>query len=67
MSCLIPAAHGDDRPDRFDYAEGPRALQKSVGGAERAGASEGEDKPRAAALECVCDEHGGDGEESEDG
>ena len=62
-----PAAEGDDGPDDFDEAEGPRTLEKTVEGAEGAGEGKGQDEPRAAVFERVEDHAGGDGEEAEDG
>ena len=52
-----PAAQGYYRPDGLDYSEGPRALQKTVGGTESTGTGKGEDEPSAAGFEGVEDQH----------
>src|SRR5579863_1057727 len=52
---LEPAAHRDNRPNRLDEAERPRALEEAIDGAERAGRSKGEDVPRTAILQSVAD------------
>ena len=61
-----PAPKGHDGPYRLDDSEGPRALQKPVDGAERAGAGETEDKPVAAILEMITNEHRRHGKEAKD-
>lgn len=58
-----PAAQRDKGPDGFDKAEGPGALQETIGGAERAKQGEGEDVPVAAPLEGIGHEHAGNGEQ----
>ena len=52
-------------PDRLDQPERPGALKEPIGRTQNACAGERQCKPRAAILERVADQHGGDGEESE--
>ena len=65
MGRLIPAAHCDQRPDRFHDSERPCALQKPIDGAERTRAREGEYVPGAPAFERVGNQHCGDRKQSE--
>ena len=60
-----PSIDRDQRPDCLDQAERPRALEESIRRTHRTGASESEDEPRASILECVEEQHGGDGEQPE--
>src|ERR1700722_15080584 len=60
-----PTIDGDASPYRLHQAERPRALQKAVDRAQRAGRGEGENEPRAAILQRIEDQHGGDGRETE--
>jgi UPF0176 protein len=62
-----PFGERDDGPDALDEAEGPGALKKAISRAQRAGAGEGEREPAAPVLERVAHQHGGDGEEAEEG
>ena len=56
----IPAPKRNQRPNRLDDAERPSALQKAVNRSGDTGAGEGEHEPRAAMLEGIEQEHGGD-------
>ncbi len=61
------APQRDQSPDRLDQPEGPGALQKAVGRAQRAGCGEAEDVDAAAWLQRIKDKHGADGEKPEGG
>jgi hypothetical protein len=62
-----PAPHGYGSPDRFDHAERPSTLKKSVHGAQRARGGECQDEPGTAILERVAQEHRGHGKEAKRG
>jgi hypothetical protein len=48
-----PSPRSDDRPDRLDESEWPGPLQESVGGSQRAGGGEAQNKPATAPFEGV--------------
>jgi hypothetical protein len=56
---------GDARPYRLYDPERPRTLQESISRPERAGCCESQNAKWAAILQRVEDQHGSDGEKSE--
>lgn len=62
-----PAPERHRRPYGFHNSEGPRALQKAIDRAQRAGDGESEDEPRAAFFQRVENQHRRDGEKSKRG
>src|SRR5580700_2770096 len=59
-----PAPYGDAGPYGLDQSERPRALQEAVDRPQRARTPERQDKPRAAILQRIADQHGGDGKQT---
>lgn len=53
----VEAPQGDERPDRLDYAERPRARQEPVEAGEGASDGEGEHESRVAGFKGVHDHH----------
>ena len=62
-----PALQGDACPDRFDKAERPRSLSKSINRSQDAGDRKSQNEPGAPPLECVTHQHGCHGKKSEQG
>jgi hypothetical protein len=63
----LPAAEGNDGPDRFYDPEGPRTLQEPVDRTQHAAEGEAEHVPVASIFQCVTDEHSCEGQEAEPG
>src|SRR5215472_4412886 len=61
------APHGDDRPDRLDHAERPRAGQEPVRRRRQAAGREGQDERRVPPLQRVHRHHERDGHHAVDG
>lgn len=64
-SQAAPALKGDQRPDRFDHAERPRALQEPIDRRQHTRSREGEHVPRAPRFQRIGYEHQGHGEQAE--
>jgi hypothetical protein len=62
----IPTPRGNERPNGFNETERPRALQKTIDGAEDTGPREREDEPATALLERIAHQHRRHGEEPEE-
>src|SRR5579859_2461250 len=62
-----PPFERDHAPDPLDQPEGPGALQEAVGRAQPAAEGETQHPPGRPRLEGVADQHGGDGEQAEQG
>src|SRR5581483_3249427 len=67
VPCLQPAPQRDHGPDCLHKPKRPSPLQKAIGRAEQAGASESKDVPGAPGFQSVSDKHQGDGEQAEQG
>ena len=66
-SSLEPApSRGDGRPNRFDDSERPRALEKPINRAKRAGAGKAKNVEAVALLERIKDQHRGHREQTKD-
>ena len=61
----VPAARGNDGPDRLDEAERPGPLQEPVHGSEHARDREAQNETRTALLERVTHHHQRDGAQPE--
>src|SRR5208283_3098738 len=53
-----PPPRRDETPDCFHHSERPRSLQKPIDRSQRTGAGESQNKPAAAILQRVTNQHG---------